>query len=65
MQVFLTGLDEANKQFQKVKALEVKFPNAKHIDFEGRWGMSAATGAAVQHVEVAALRVEAPAVGPQ
>jgi hypothetical protein len=63
--VYVTGLDDANKQFQKVKVLEVKFPNNKAINFEGRFGLTAATGGAVQFAEIAAVRVESPMVDPQ
>lgn len=62
--VYTTGLDEGNKKFQKVKILEVKLPNNKAIDFEGRWGLTAATGSAFQTVEVAAARIESPLVEP-
>jgi hypothetical protein len=63
--VYVTGLDDANKQFQKVKVLEVKFPNSNAINFQGRFGMTAATGGAVQFTEIAAARVESPMVDPQ
>jgi hypothetical protein len=65
MAAYVTGLEDSNKQFQKVKLLEVKFPNNKHISFEGRFGAAAATGGAVQHADIAAIRVEVPAVEPQ
>jgi hypothetical protein len=64
MAVYVTGLEEHTKQFQKVKVLEVKFPNSKAIDFEGRWGLSAATGGAVQHTDVLAARIDAPMIDP-
>jgi hypothetical protein len=64
MTVYATGLDEENKKVQKAKVLEVKFPDNKAIDFEGRWGLTAATGSAFQTVEVAAARVESPMVEP-
>jgi hypothetical protein len=64
MQVYVTGLDAANQRFQKVKVLEVKM-GFNPIDFEGRWGLTAGTGAAVQTVEVAAARIDAPMVEPQ
>jgi hypothetical protein len=65
MTVYATGLDEENKKFQKVKILEVKFPDNKAIDFEGRWGLTAGTGAGFETVEVAKGRVETPMVEPQ
>jgi hypothetical protein len=65
MTVYATGLDEANKKIQKVKILEVKFPDGKATDFEGRWGLTAATGGAFQTVEVARARVESPMVEAQ
>jgi hypothetical protein len=66
MAVYVTGLDENNKQFQKVKVLEGKFDPAKVklTNFEGRWGMSAATGGAVQHAEVARARIDSPMIDP-
>jgi hypothetical protein len=52
--VYVTGLSESNKQFQKVKVLEVKIAAAlKAIDFEGHFGLHAATGGAFQITEVA------------
>jgi hypothetical protein len=64
MTVYATGLDEENKKIQKLKILEVKFPDKKATDFEGRWGLTAATGAGFETVEVAAARVESPMVEP-
>jgi hypothetical protein len=60
---YMTGLDDANKQFQKVKVLEVK-SGIPVLDFEGRWGVTATTGGAVQITEVFAARIEAPMVAP-
>jgi hypothetical protein len=57
MTVYVTGLEASNQQFQNVKVLEVRFPRSP-IDFEGRFGFTAATGGAVQHTEVAAVRIE-------
>jgi hypothetical protein len=65
MTVYATGLDGGNKKIQKQKILEVKFPDHKAIDFEGRWGLTAATGSGFQTVEVATARVESPMVEPQ
>lgn len=64
MSVYVTGLEESNKEFQKVKVLEVKFPTTGAIDFEGRWGFSAATGGAVQHSEVLTARIDVPMIDP-
>jgi hypothetical protein len=60
MRVYVTGLEDSNKQFSKVKLLEVKFPNNKHIAFEGRFGAAAATGGAVQHTDIARIQVNVP-----
>jgi hypothetical protein len=60
---YMTGLDESNKQFQKVKVLEVK-SGIPVLDFEGRWGFGSATATANQHTEVLAARIEAPAIAP-
>lgn len=65
MTVYATGLDEENKKIQKVRILEVKFPDTKAIDFAGRWGITAGTGGGFQTVEVAKARVETPMVEPQ
>jgi len=64
MSVFVTGLEDSNKQFQKVKVLETKFPNANAINFEGRWGLHAATGGAVQSTDIAYTRIESPVIAP-
>jgi hypothetical protein len=63
MTVYVTGLDGGNKKFQKVKVLQVKMAR-NPVDFEGRFGLTAATGAAVQTVEVARARVESPMIEP-
>jgi hypothetical protein len=63
MTVYVTGLEDANKKFQKVKVLQVKMAR-KPIDYEGRFGLTAATGWAVQTVEVARARVESPMIEP-
>lgn len=67
MTLYVTGLDESNKQFQKVKVNEAKFDasKVKLLDFTGRWGLAAATGGAVQHTDIARARVEVPMVDPQ
>jgi len=58
--VYVTGMDEKNKQFQKVKVLEVKFPDNKAIQFEGRFGLTASTGGAFQHTEIYRVRIHSP-----
>jgi hypothetical protein len=58
--VYVTGLDEKNRQFQKVKVLEVKFPDNKAINFEGRFGMAASTGGAFQHTEIYRVSIHSP-----
>jgi hypothetical protein len=63
MAVYVTGLDDANRKFQKVKVLQVKMAR-NPVDFEGRFGLTAATGGALQTVEVARVRVESPMVEP-
>jgi uncharacterized protein YkwD len=65
MEVYVTGLEAQNQQFRRARVLNVRFPNTQHLGFEGRFGLSAATGGAVQHTDVAACRVVSPAVGPQ
>jgi hypothetical protein len=59
MTVYVTGLDENNKQFQKVKVAEIQ-SGKPVLDFEGRWGITAATGGAVQITEVFRARVDVP-----
>jgi Bacterial lectin len=63
MTVYVTGLEERNKQFRNVEVLKVTFAR-NPIDFEGRFGLTAATGGAVEHVDVARVRVEAPMIPP-
>lgn len=63
MSVYVTGLEDANKAIQKVKVLEVKFPS-NPIDFEGRWGLTAATGGAAQYSEVTHARIDSPMIEP-
>jgi hypothetical protein len=65
MDVFVTGLSDSNKQFQKVKVLEVKIaPALKPIGFQGHWGLTAATGGAFQITEIAAARIDSPMIAP-
>jgi hypothetical protein len=66
MTLYVTGLEESNKQFQKVKVIEAKFDPAKVkiLDFEGRWGLAAATGGAVQFSEITRCRIDAPMIDP-
>jgi Bacterial lectin len=61
---YVTGLEEGNKQFQNVKVVEAKI-GIPILNFEGRFGMTAATGAAVQAVDVFYTRIEVPMVPPQ
>jgi hypothetical protein len=64
MAVYVTGLSDSNKQFQKVKVLEAK--GVKNgINFEGRFGLSAATGGAFQFTEIARVQVDSPMIDPQ
>lgn len=63
MSVYVTGLEERNKQFQRTKVLEVKFLK-NPIDFAGRFGLTAATGGAMEHTEIAAVRVDSPMIAP-
>jgi Bacterial lectin len=66
MTVYATGLSDSNKQFQKVKVLEVKLdPALKPLGFAGHWGLHAATGGAYQITEVAAARIDSPMIDPQ
>jgi len=65
MTTFVTGLSDSNKQFQKVKVLEVKIdPALKAIGFQGHWGLTAATGGAFQTTEIAAARIDSPVIEP-
>jgi hypothetical protein len=62
----VTGLNDSNKQFQKVKVLEQKIAaSLGAIDFEGRFGMTAATGGAYIHSDIAAVRIDSPMIDPQ
>jgi len=66
MTTYVTGLSDSNKQFQKVKVLEVKIdPALKPIGFQGHWGLTAATGGAFQTTEIAAARIDSPVIEPQ
>jgi hypothetical protein len=66
MTVYATGLSDGNKQFQKVKVLEVKLaPALMSLDFAGRWSLTAATGGAFQITEIAAARIDSPMIEPQ
>ena len=61
MRVYVTGLDGANRRFQKVKVLETRI-GFNPIGFEGRFGLTAASGGAVQRAEVARVRIEGATV---
>jgi hypothetical protein len=63
MSVYLTGLEDSNKAVQKVKVVEVKFPSSP-INFQGRWGLTAATGGATQYTEVTRARIDSPMIEP-
>jgi hypothetical protein len=66
MTVFVTGLSDSNKQFQRVKVLQETInPALKPITFQGRFGLSAATGGAFIGVDVAAVRIDSPVEPPQ
>jgi hypothetical protein len=41
----------------------VKFARSP-IDFAGRFGLTATTGGYMQHVDVAAVRIDAPMIAP-
>lgn len=65
MTTYATGLSDSNKQFKQVKVLEVKIaPALNPIGFEGRFGLSAATGGAFSAVDVAAVRIDSPMIAP-
>jgi hypothetical protein len=63
MSVYITGLEEGNSQFQKVKAAEIK-SGPPVLNFSGRWGISGATGGAVQFTEVRRARIDVPMIDP-
>jgi hypothetical protein len=63
MTCYVTGLDDNNKQFQKVKVTEIK-SGVPVLDFEGRWGLTAATGGAVQWTDVFNVRIDVPMIEP-
>jgi hypothetical protein len=66
MTVYVTGLNDTNNQFKKVKVLEAKIgASLGAINFEGRFGMSAATGGAFIHSDIAAIRIDSPMIDPQ
>jgi hypothetical protein len=64
MTLFITGLEEGNKQFQKAKVLEQKI-GVPVLNFEGRLGLTAATGGLNHTVEVTYTKIEVPMTGPQ
>lgn len=63
MTVYITGLEEGNSQFQKVKVAEIK-SGPPVLNFSGRWGISGATGGAVQFTEVRRARIDVPMIDP-
>jgi hypothetical protein len=63
MAAYATGLEDSNKSFQNVPLTDVKFgADAPKMNFTGRWGVTAATGGAVQGTRVARIRIDAPMV---
>jgi hypothetical protein len=66
MTTYVTGLSPINQQFKQVKVLEAKIaPALNPIKFNGRFGLSAATGGAFITVEVASVRIDSPVEPPQ
>jgi hypothetical protein len=63
--LYVTGLDDANHMFQKVKVLEVKLAWNPLDLFDGRWGLTGTTGGAVQTTELSHVTIEVPMVEPQ
>jgi len=63
MTVNITGLDEANKAVQNQEMAKVTFTgSAPKLGFKGRFGLTAATGGAVQGTYVRSVRVDSPMV---
>jgi hypothetical protein len=60
--LYVTGLEQRNKQFQKVKVLEQKI-GVPILNFNGRFGLTAGTGATGMQVDVLYTRIEVPMVG--
>jgi Bacterial lectin len=63
--LYVTGLEDANRGFQNVKVLEVKMAWNPLDLFDGRWGLTATTGGAVQTTEVSRIAIEVPMVEPR
>jgi hypothetical protein len=63
MTVYVTGLEDSNRQFQHVKVLDQKL-GIPILDFEGRFGVTAGSGAAVMQVDVAHTFIAVPMLGP-
>jgi hypothetical protein len=61
MTLFVTGLDASNKQFQKVKVLEQKI-GVPVLGFDGRFGMTGATGGAHAQVDVGHTIIAVPMI---
>ena len=57
----VTGLDASNKQFQKVKVLEQKI-GVPVLGFDGRFGMTGATGGAHAQVDVGHTIIAVPMI---
>jgi hypothetical protein len=65
MAAYLTGLEARNSQVQNLPLSSVTFGSAAPpINFDGRWGVAAATGGAASGVNVARVRVVAPMAAP-
>jgi hypothetical protein len=62
MTVYVTGLEDSNRQFQHVKVLEQKI-GIPILDFEGRFGLTGGTGAAVMQVDVGHTLIAVPMLG--
>jgi hypothetical protein len=59
---YITGMDDENKQFQKVKVLEQKI-GVPILNFSGRFGLTAGTGATGMQVDLLYTRIEVPMAG--
>jgi hypothetical protein len=58
-----TGLEAGNRAIQKQQVLEATI-GVPTLEFEGRFGLTAATGGANAQIDVAYTRIEVPAVAP-
>src|SRR5262249_34903773 len=62
--LYVTGLEQGNRQFQTVKVLEEKI-GVPILNFNGRFGLTAGTGATGMQVDLLYTRIEVPMVGPR